>query len=151
MSFINTLNYETFAGSKLQMVLNEPPRFFGRVTLSVERTLPLPSPPSAPSKKVACFAIITEALISRSCLVLHFPQVHLRTDIGSVSTIKLHTEHVFDEGKKRPIWTTDPPFHSCLYFICLTSSPHPASPILRERRLFFIILATAKSSKAIIA
>src|SRR3990167_8226759 len=91
------------------------------------------------------------ALISLSCVVLHLGQFHLRTDSGSVSIIKLQNEQVLELGKNLPISMTFPPFHSCLYFICLKNSLNETSPNDLERCLFCIIPFTFKFSTAIVA
>src|SRR3990167_2319225 len=127
------------------------PRFTEPLILTEDRSPLLLFALSTPSDSLACFAIILEAFISLSCFVSHFKHSQVLTERGSLSTTKLQLEQVLLEGKNLSISTICPPFHCCLYRTCLYNSPQPTSDILRDKCLFFIILATAKSSIAITA
>ena len=73
-----------------------------------------------------CFRLMA-ALTSLSRTVPHAEHFHDLTSRGNFSTMLLHVEQVFDEGKKRSAITTSPPARAVLYVNCLRISAKAAS------------------------
>ncbi len=89
------------------------------------------------------------ALMSRSWTDPHSGQVHSRIFNGIFCMVWPQLEHRFVEGYHLSIPISSRPYHSDLYFSCLTNSDHPASAMDLESVRLRCMLLIARDSQQI--
>ena len=106
----------------------------------------------APQTDTACPAakMFILAFMSLSWWLPHSGQSHSLIFKGNFSTTWPQLEQRLELGKYLSIFINVRPYHSALYFNCLTNSPHIASLITLANLWFLTMFFMSKSSTTIV-